>query len=105
MTRPSRLARHGFADNGTRAADLLGPNGLRLWDAESQAPVDTDAGELMIALSRAPDPNLALRQLHRMIDAVARAAQRVNGGPVTGPGEEISESPAVDAALHEIYTD
>ncbi|MFI7546549.1 bifunctional [glutamine synthetase] adenylyltransferase/[glutamine synthetase]-adenylyl-L-tyrosine phosphorylase [Actinoplanes sp. NPDC049599] len=105
MTRPSRLARYGFADNGTRAADLLGPNGLRLWDAEAQAPVDTDANELIHALSRAADPNLALRQLHRMIDAVARAAQRVNGGPVTGPGEEIADSPAADAVLHTIYTD
>ena len=32
MTRPSRLARYGFADNGARAVDLLGPTGLRLWD-------------------------------------------------------------------------
>jgi glutamate-ammonia-ligase adenylyltransferase len=76
VTRPSRLARYGFADNGARAADLLGPNGLRLWDAESQEPVDSDAAELIHALSRAADPNLALRQLHRMIDAVARAAER-----------------------------
>src|SRR5689334_17517886 len=105
MTRPSRLARYGFADNGTRAADLLGPGGLRLWDAEAQAPVDGDAGELIHALSRAADPNLALRQLHRMVDAVARAAQRGSGGPVTGPGEEISDSPAADAVLHAIYTD
>jgi [glutamine synthetase] adenylyltransferase / [glutamine synthetase]-adenylyl-L-tyrosine phosphorylase len=105
MTRPSRLARYGFADNGTRAADLLGPHGLRLWDAEAQAPVDTDASELIHALSRAADPNLALRQLHRLIDAVARAAQRVNGGPVTGPGEEIVDSPAADAVLRAIYAD
>jgi len=105
VTRPSRLARYGFADNGARAADLLGPNGLRLWDAESQSPVDSDAAELINALSRAADPTLALRQLHRMIDAVARAAQRVNGGPVTGPGGEISESPAADAVLLAIYAD
>ena len=105
MTRPSRLARYGFADNGTRAADLLGPGGLRLWDDESQAPVDAEAGELIHALSRAADPNLALRQLHRMVDAVARAAQRGSGGPVTGPGEEIVDSPAADAVLHAVYTD
>ena len=105
MTRPSRLARYGFADNGTRAADLLGPGGLRLWNAETQGPVDADAGELIQALSRAADPNLALRQLHRMIDAVARAALRGNGGPVTGPGEEIVESPAAEAVLRALYTD
>jgi glutamate-ammonia-ligase adenylyltransferase len=105
VTRPSRLARYGFADNGTRAADLLGPGGLRLWDAEAQGPVGTDAGELIHALSLAADPNLALRQLHRMIDAVARAARRADGGPVTGPGEEIGESPAADAVLHALYGD
>ena len=105
MTRPSRLARYGFSDNGARAAELHGPNGLRLWDADSQSPVDSDAGELINALSRAADPTLALRQLHRMVDAVARAAQRVNGGPVTGPGGEISFSPAADAVLHAIYSD
>ena len=105
MTRPSRLARYGFADNGTRAADLLGPGGLRLWDAETQAPVDADAGELIHALSRAAYPTLALRQLHRMVDAVARAAQRVSGGPVTGPAEDIVDSPAADAVLHALYTD
>ena len=85
MTRPSRLARYGFADNGTRAADLLGPNGLRLWDAEAQAPVDSDANELIHALSRTADPNLALRQLHRIIESAGRAAVRGNGGRVTGP--------------------
>ncbi|GID93483.1 bifunctional [glutamine synthetase] adenylyltransferase/[glutamine synthetase]-adenylyl-L-tyrosine phosphorylase [Amorphoplanes digitatis] len=105
MTRPSRLARYGFADNGTRAADLLGPGGLRLWDAEAQGPVGTDAGELIHALSLAADPNLALRQLHRLIDAVARAARRADGGPVTGPGEEIAESPAADAVLASLYGD
>ena len=105
MTRPSRLARYGFADNGTRAADLLGPGGLRLWDAGTQAPVDSDTGELIHALSRAADPNLALRQLHRLIDAVARAAQRGNGGPVTGPAEQIADSPAADAVLGAVYAD
>ncbi len=67
MTRPTRLARYGFADNGTRVADLLGPTGLRLWDAEGQGPVSTDAAELIRAMSRAADPNLALRQLHRIV--------------------------------------
>ena len=89
MTRPSRLARYGFADNGSRVADLLGPKGLRLWDAEAQGPVDTDAAELIHALSKAADPNLALRQLHRIFESVSRAAVRGNGGPVTGPSDPV----------------
>ena len=51
-------------------------SGLRLWDAEAQGPVDTDAAELLHALSRAADPNLALRQLHRLVEAAGRAAAR-----------------------------
>ncbi|MBO3738439.1 bifunctional [glutamine synthetase] adenylyltransferase/[glutamine synthetase]-adenylyl-L-tyrosine phosphorylase [Actinoplanes flavus] len=72
MTRPTRLARYGFADNGARATDLLGPQGLRLWDTEAQAPVDERAAGLLEALSKAADPNLALRQLHRIVESVER---------------------------------
>ncbi|MEU4241025.1 bifunctional [glutamine synthetase] adenylyltransferase/[glutamine synthetase]-adenylyl-L-tyrosine phosphorylase [Actinoplanes sp. NPDC026619] len=105
MTRPSRLARYGFADNGTRAADLLGPAGLRLWDVQAQAPAGTDAAELIHSLSRAADPNLALRQLHRLVDAAARAAVRAGGGPATGPGGEISPNEATDALFEALYRD
>ena len=105
MTRPSRLARYGFADHGTKAADLLGPTGLRLWDAESQGPVDGDAAELIRAMSRAADPNLALRQLHRMIESESRAAVRGNGGKVTGPSGEIAENAATGAVLDALYSD
>ncbi|MFE9692713.1 bifunctional [glutamine synthetase] adenylyltransferase/[glutamine synthetase]-adenylyl-L-tyrosine phosphorylase [Micromonospora sp. NPDC005806] len=74
MTRPTRgrLARYGFADGG-RAADLLGPAGLGLWRTEEQEPVDERAGELLATLSRAADPDLALRQLHRLVEAERRA--------------------------------
>src|ERR687889_1211244 len=99
MTRPSRLARYGFADNGSRVTDLLGPTGLRLWDPQSQGPVDAHAAELIHALSRAPDPNLALRQLHRIIESAGRAAVRGNGGKVTGPSDDITENAATDAVL------
>jgi glutamate-ammonia-ligase adenylyltransferase len=105
MTRLSRLARYGFADNGTRAADLLGPSGLRLWNVEAQEPVDIEAAELLHSLSRAADPNLALRQLHRMVEAAGRAAARRDGGKVTGPSEEIEENAAVDAVLRALSTD
>lgn len=86
MTRPTsatgRLARYGFDVSGTdtvRAAELLGPDGLRLWDSQAQQPVDEPAAELLAALSRAADPDLALRQLHRLVEAQQR--DRVDAGP------------------------
>jgi len=105
VTRPSRLARYGFADNGLRAADLLGPTGLRLWDAEVQAPSTPEAAELLGSLSRAADPNLALRQLHRLVEATARAAERGNGGRVTGPGGAISTNAATEELFRALAQD
>ncbi|MEV4483509.1 bifunctional [glutamine synthetase] adenylyltransferase/[glutamine synthetase]-adenylyl-L-tyrosine phosphorylase [Micromonospora coxensis] len=84
MTRPARgrLARYGFAegDGGARAADLLGPDGLGLWRTEEQEPADESAAELLAALSRAADPDLALRQLHRIVEAERRAAAAPEAG-------------------------
>ncbi|MEU8656680.1 bifunctional [glutamine synthetase] adenylyltransferase/[glutamine synthetase]-adenylyl-L-tyrosine phosphorylase [Actinoplanes philippinensis] len=91
MTRPARLARYGFADNGARATDLLGPGGLRLWDTEAQAPVDERAAGLLEALSRAADPNLALRQLHRIVEAADRGGAKA--------GEELIGALAADQGL------
>ncbi|SBT48813.1 bifunctional [glutamine synthetase] adenylyltransferase/[glutamine synthetase]-adenylyl-L-tyrosine phosphorylase [Micromonospora narathiwatensis] len=80
MTRPTRgrLARYGFAegDGRARAADLLGPDGLGLWRPDVQEPADERAGELLAALSRAADPDLALRQLHRLVEAERRSAAK-----------------------------
>ncbi|HET6211632.1 MAG TPA: bifunctional [glutamine synthetase] adenylyltransferase/[glutamine synthetase]-adenylyl-L-tyrosine phosphorylase [Micromonosporaceae bacterium] len=60
MTRPARtpasLARFGFSDAG-RAAGLLDAVGLR------------DDSEVLGALGRCADPDLALRQLHRIAEA------------------------------------
>ncbi|MFF5071767.1 bifunctional [glutamine synthetase] adenylyltransferase/[glutamine synthetase]-adenylyl-L-tyrosine phosphorylase [Micromonospora olivasterospora] len=81
MSRPvrGRLARYGFGtaedDGGARAADLLGPAGLGLWRPDEQEPVDERAAELLAALSRAADPDLALRQLHRLVEAERRAVE------------------------------
>ncbi|MFI7081397.1 bifunctional [glutamine synthetase] adenylyltransferase/[glutamine synthetase]-adenylyl-L-tyrosine phosphorylase [Micromonospora sp. NPDC049903] len=88
MGRPSnatgRLARYGFGitddDAGARAADLLGPDGLDLWRPQTQEPTGDQARELLTALSRAADPDLALRQLHRMVEAERRAVADPNGG-------------------------
>jgi [glutamine synthetase] adenylyltransferase / [glutamine synthetase]-adenylyl-L-tyrosine phosphorylase len=80
MTRPvratARLARCGFADAG-RALELLGPKGLGVWDDTGQSPTADDGAEpLLDALSRAADPDLGLRQLHRMVEAEGRATDR-----------------------------
>ncbi|GLW32344.1 bifunctional [glutamine synthetase] adenylyltransferase/[glutamine synthetase]-adenylyl-L-tyrosine phosphorylase [Actinoplanes regularis] len=104
MTRPTRLARYGFADNGANAADLLGDRGLRLWDS-GQGPVSSEAADLIHALSRSADPNLALRQFHRLVDAVSRAAERANGGRPTGPTGEIIANAATKELIDELYRD
>ncbi|MEU4424583.1 bifunctional [glutamine synthetase] adenylyltransferase/[glutamine synthetase]-adenylyl-L-tyrosine phosphorylase [Actinoplanes sp. NPDC024001] len=101
MTRPTRLARYGFADNGTRAADLLGPGGLGLWDPETPGPVDGRAADVLDALSKAADPNLALRQLHRIVESVGRAGgARPTGSIVTNAAtEELLDSLHLDHGL------
>ncbi|MDG4796418.1 bifunctional [glutamine synthetase] adenylyltransferase/[glutamine synthetase]-adenylyl-L-tyrosine phosphorylase [Micromonospora sp. WMMD1082] len=104
MGRPTsatgRLARFGFGiadeDAGARAADLLGPDGLDLWRPQTQEPTGERARELLTALSRAADPDLALRQLHRLVEAERRAVHGVNGG-----GASLAEGSAVLAALRE----
>ncbi|MBX6357373.1 MAG: bifunctional [glutamine synthetase] adenylyltransferase/[glutamine synthetase]-adenylyl-L-tyrosine phosphorylase [Micromonosporaceae bacterium] len=64
MSRPTsaagRLARYGLT--------LREAVGLGLWDEAAQEPADEGAAELLTALSRAADPDLALRQLHRMVE-------------------------------------
>ena len=67
--RTTRLARFGFGDS---AADLLGPDGLGLWDPVAAEPTGDAAAEVIAALSRAGDPDLALRQLHRVVEALSR---------------------------------
>jgi glutamate-ammonia-ligase adenylyltransferase len=61
----SRLARYGFID-ADRAAVLLGPGHLELWDEAAQKPVDERHGRILEALYFAADPDLALRQLDRL---------------------------------------
>jgi len=101
MTRPTsapgRLARYGFglADDGgaQRAAVLLGPDGLGLWDPAGQEPVDAQTAELLAALSRAADPDLALRQLHRIVEAQRRAAPAPDGARPAGAGSAAASHP------------
>ncbi|MFI6757950.1 bifunctional [glutamine synthetase] adenylyltransferase/[glutamine synthetase]-adenylyl-L-tyrosine phosphorylase [Micromonospora sp. NPDC050417] len=102
MTRPTsahaRLARYGFGaadgDHGSRAADLLGSTGLGLWDSTAQEPTDGPAADLINALSRAADADLALRQLHRLVEAERRVA-----APDTGPGSVLLSALHTDPGL------
>lgn len=107
MKRPTRaagrLARYGFgtSDNSARAGDLLGPTGLALWQPETQEPVDQRAAELLAALSRAADPDLALRQLHRLVEAEHRAA----GASGTANGADPVGIGAGSVLLADLYDD
>src|SRR4051794_356385 len=69
-----RLARYGFTDVGAAAA-LPGPapEGLALWDEAEQAPAGPGDGDVLSALGAAADPYLALRQLHRVVEAARQA--------------------------------
>ncbi|MEU2351340.1 bifunctional [glutamine synthetase] adenylyltransferase/[glutamine synthetase]-adenylyl-L-tyrosine phosphorylase [Modestobacter sp. NPDC049651] len=64
-----RLVRFGFQD-GARAARLLADPALGLWDLERNEPADPEAGPVVAALARAGDPDLAVRSLSRLVDAL-----------------------------------
>ena len=64
-----RLVRFGFED-GARAARLLSDPSLGLWDLERNEPADPEAGPVVAALARAGDPDLAVRSLHRLVEAL-----------------------------------
>jgi glutamate-ammonia-ligase adenylyltransferase len=64
-----RLVRFGFED-GERAARLLSDPALGLWDLERNEPADPEAGPVVAALARAGDPDLAVRSLHRLVEAL-----------------------------------
>ncbi|MFI5911610.1 bifunctional [glutamine synthetase] adenylyltransferase/[glutamine synthetase]-adenylyl-L-tyrosine phosphorylase [Dactylosporangium sp. NPDC051541] len=80
---PAHLARYGFADN-ERSAAALGPDGLRLWDPVARRPADEDAAAVLDTLFFAADPDLALFQLHRLVEAA---------------GEEVRTAVLTDKAL------
>jgi [glutamine synthetase] adenylyltransferase / [glutamine synthetase]-adenylyl-L-tyrosine phosphorylase len=64
-----RLVRFGFED-GERAARRLADPALGLWDLERNEPADPEAGPVVAALARAGDPDLALRSLYRLVEAL-----------------------------------
>ncbi|SNS08670.1 glutamate-ammonia-ligase adenylyltransferase [Geodermatophilus saharensis] len=67
-----RLVRFGFLD-GERAALLLSDPALGLWDLDRNEPADPEAGPVVSALARAGDPDLAVRSLTRLVEALDAA--------------------------------
>ncbi|MGR7028106.1 bifunctional [glutamine synthetase] adenylyltransferase/[glutamine synthetase]-adenylyl-L-tyrosine phosphorylase [Geodermatophilus sp. URMC 62] len=67
-----RLARFGFLD-AERAALLLSDPALGLWDLDRNEPADPEAAPVVSALARAGDPDLAVRSLSRLIEALDAA--------------------------------
>jgi glutamate-ammonia-ligase adenylyltransferase len=65
---PASLARFGFADPRL-AAQLLGPGQLGWWHPQVGTAGDDPAAEVVAALARADDPDLAVRALHRLVAA------------------------------------
>jgi glutamate-ammonia-ligase adenylyltransferase len=98
VSRPSsatgRLARFGFAD-AEAAARLLGPGpaGLGQWRDGDQQAVDEAAESLLTALAAAADPDLALRQVHRIAEASRRGRDRLD------PVAAMREDPDMRAGL------
>ncbi|WP_433049881.1 bifunctional [glutamine synthetase] adenylyltransferase/[glutamine synthetase]-adenylyl-L-tyrosine phosphorylase [Dactylosporangium sp. CS-033363] len=80
---PAHLARYGFTDN-ERTERMAGPDGLRLWDPAARRPADEDATAVLDTLYFAADPDLALFQLHRLVEAA---------------GEDVREAVLTDKAL------
>ncbi|PRY47471.1 glutamate-ammonia-ligase adenylyltransferase [Geodermatophilus tzadiensis] len=67
-----RLARFGFVD-AERAALQLSDPALGLWDLDRNEPADPEAGPVVSALARAGDPDLAVRSLTRLVEALDAA--------------------------------
>ncbi|WP_433079317.1 bifunctional [glutamine synthetase] adenylyltransferase/[glutamine synthetase]-adenylyl-L-tyrosine phosphorylase [Dactylosporangium sp. CA-052675] len=80
---PAHLARFGFTDN-ERTEAMAGPDGLRLWDPHARRPADDETAAVLDQLYFAADPDLALFQLQRLVDAA---------------GEEVRAAVLADKAL------
>jgi glutamate-ammonia-ligase adenylyltransferase len=91
-----RLVRFGFED-GARAARLLADPMLGLWDLERNEPADPEAGPVVAALARAGDPDLALRSLSRLVEALD--ATDPDGGLAAGLLARLRGSGALRARL------
>ena len=65
MTSASRLARYGFGDSD-RALTAL--RDLGLWDPTAHRPSDDTAAKVIADLGGSCEPDLALRQLHRLAE-------------------------------------
>ncbi len=73
-----RLLRYGYADP-TRATEMLAELGL--WDPAGQHSTGDGADDVLDALARAADPDLALRTLCRLAEAAERQAEADGRAP------------------------
>ena len=81
-----RLLRYGYADP-TRATEMLAELGL--WDPAGQHSTGDGADDVLDALARAADPDLALRTLCRLVEAAERQPKR--GRAPAEPAERPAE--------------
>ena len=81
---PGRLARYGFTDAvaGRAAGSARARRARAVGRRDEQQPVDEAAAELLAALAGAADPDLALRQLHRIVEAERRRGRRRRRPPI-----------------------
>jgi [glutamine synthetase] adenylyltransferase / [glutamine synthetase]-adenylyl-L-tyrosine phosphorylase len=68
----SRLVRYGIAD-AARSARLLGADGMGMWDEGTAQPVNDHAGALLDVFAAVADADLAVAQLHRLVEKAGRA--------------------------------
>ena len=83
--RALRLSGLGFSESAQAAEIIVEPR-LGLWSAAANAPAGGGAAEVLAALTRAGDPDLALRSLHRLALACEQP-------------DELQTALATDAAL------
>ncbi|PWW24818.1 glutamate-ammonia-ligase adenylyltransferase [Geodermatophilus normandii] len=91
-----RLARFGF-DDGEKAALLLSDPALGLWDLDRNEPADPEAAPVVSALARAGDPDLAVRSLSRLVEALDAADP--TGGAAAGLLARLRGSAALRSRL------
>ncbi len=80
------LIRLGFLDRDAAQRELAHPR-LNWWDHERHEPTAGEAAVAIAALARAPDPDAALRNLVRILDAATVGEARAIVAALTGAGE------------------
>ncbi|MBV1854921.1 bifunctional [glutamine synthetase] adenylyltransferase/[glutamine synthetase]-adenylyl-L-tyrosine phosphorylase [Catellatospora tritici] len=107
-----RLARFGFTLAATGPDPVVLLRGLRLWDPDAQRPVDEESALILEQLGRAADPDLALRQLHRICERDAGVLERLGADEdlrirlltVLGASSALGDQVAAQAGQWQVLT-